>query len=144
MKLTDQEKLQAKSKGAMVSDKCDACGRVLNYLRYTIKDDNREFCTAAERDKCFYTQAELDKATKGGSCIHCKGPKEETNRPYCSTCNSVADPAGILTGKAKKTKKLVEASGGGEKPKDTVRINRRTRTTKKVNRKTRTLESNRE
>jgi len=98
MNLTAQEIEQARSKGAIgATTKCDACNKVLGFLRYTIKDDNREFCTAAERDKCFYSPAELLKLYASASCSHCRGPKDGENSPYCVNCRPTADPLSLLT-----------------------------------------------
>lgn len=135
MKLTEREKDIAKDQGAIVSSKCDACGRVLNYLRYTIHKDDREFCLAAERDQAYYSAAELAKLTAAGTCIHCRAAKDVYNTPYCVNCRPVADPQAILTisGKRKKYEKDPKKGADSEeltkqkKPRVTSGNGRRTR-----------------
>ena len=149
MKLTAQEKEQARVKGVSgATTKCDACNKVLGYLRYTIKDDNREFCTAAERDKCFYSPAELEKAYASAACIHCRGSKDGVNSPYCTNCRTTADPLSILTrregrqSKPKKGKK--DADNAPTRKAETgnpMRINRRRKHTNTPNPPKRTVDT---
>jgi len=91
MKLSPAELAYTRSQGLYITEKCDACGKLLNQtLRYTIAGKLEVYCSALCRDGVFF--GDLHQAIKHstpGKCIYCGGDLTGKRRGalYCDeTC----------------------------------------------------------
>ena|SRR6516162_1542327 len=73
MKLTTLELACVRSRGFYVTEKCDACGKLLNQtVHYTIAGTPEVFCSAACRDLLFFRDhKEAIKHSTPGKCAFC-------------------------------------------------------------------------
>lgn len=98
MKLTDSEIERIRSRGLYITEKCDACGKILNQShRYTWAGRAEVFCTAACRDK-FNLGTKPDQIIQGTRCFRCQGRKSPGASLYCARCRQFADPDGKPVG----------------------------------------------
>jgi predicted nucleic acid-binding Zn ribbon protein len=88
MKFTDAELAYARSKGLYVTEKCDACGKVLNQsYRYTAPVRPETWCSAACRDNAM-GWSEAKHAAKARRCVVCKAEIPAIRRQDSTTCST--------------------------------------------------------
>jgi hypothetical protein len=93
MRLTEAEFQAVRAQGLYITDKCDACGWILNQsYRYTILDKPEVYCTANCRDEVFLG-AKAQRVRDGERCFRCHQWKAAGSL-YCAKCRPHADPRG--------------------------------------------------
>ena len=82
MKLTASELFYVRSQGLYVTEKCDACGKLLNQtFRYTIAGEPEVYCSAGCRDLAFFGDTrEAKKRSTPGKCVYCGATFEGKRR----------------------------------------------------------------
>ena len=103
MKPTAAELTYVRSQGLYITEKCDACGKLLSQtLRYTIANKPEVYCSAACRDFVFFEDRhEAAKHATPGICTFCGAPLQDKRRGaiYCSDkCRKRAERKIITTG----------------------------------------------
>ena len=87
MKLTATELAYIRSEGLYITEKCAACGKLLNQtLRYTIAGKSEVYCSALCRDGVFFGDLhQAKKHSTAGRCAFCSAGLEHKNRGalYC-------------------------------------------------------------
>jgi hypothetical protein len=91
MKLPAAEISSIRLTGLYVTEKCDACGKVLNQtVHYTVSGRGQVYCSAICRDTAFFgDRREAEKRATPGKCVHCGGSLSGKKRGalYCDeTC----------------------------------------------------------
>jgi hypothetical protein len=92
MQLTTEELQAVQAAGLYVTEKCDACGTILNQsCRYTILNKPEVYCSADCRDRVFFGEAWFEKRrlpapARQTKCANCGGSMEDTRNDakYCS------------------------------------------------------------
>jgi len=103
MKPTAAELTYVRSQGLYITEKCDACGKLLNRsFRYTITGKPEVYCSAGCRDLEFFgDRHEAAKHATPGICAFCGGLLQDKRRGavYCSDkCRKRAGRKIITTG----------------------------------------------
>jgi hypothetical protein len=87
MKLTATEFALVCSQGLYITEKCDACGKLLNQtFRHTIAGKPEVYCSAGCRDFAFFGDTrEAKKRSTPGKCVYCRAALEGKRRGalYC-------------------------------------------------------------
>jgi hypothetical protein len=87
MRLTPSELDHVRSFGLYVTEKCDACGNLLNQtVQYKITDRREVYCSATCRDNAFFgDRHEAKKRATPGRCAYCGGSLKGKKRGalYC-------------------------------------------------------------
>lgn len=75
MKLTAAELAYVRSQGLRITEKCDACGKLLNQtIRFTITGKPEVYCSPICRDNAFFgDRHEAKKRATPGRCTYCGG-----------------------------------------------------------------------
>ena len=75
MKLAAAELSYVRAHGLNITEKCDACGQLLNQtVRYTIAGKPQVYCSAPCRDLVFFgDRREAKKHATPGKCAYCAG-----------------------------------------------------------------------
>ena len=95
MKLTAAELTYVRSQGLYITERCDACGKLLNRsFRYTITGKPEVYCSAGCRDLTFFgNPREAKKHSMPEKCLNCGATLEGKRRGalYCDeTCKKRA------------------------------------------------------
>src|ERR1022692_2919377 len=79
MKLTALELAYVRARGLYITEKCDACGKLLNQtVRYAITGKPEIYCSAVCRDLVFFgDQHEVIKRATPGKCAYCGATLEK-------------------------------------------------------------------
>lgn len=101
MKLTTEESGYVRSKGLYITEKCDACGKLLNQSsRYTIGGKPGVYCSAGCRDLAFFEDTrEAQKHSTPGKCVYCGGILEGKRRGALY-CDEICKKRATRTGRA--------------------------------------------
>jgi hypothetical protein len=87
VKLTAAELSSIRLTGLYVTEKCDACGKVLNQtIHYTTAERQQVYCSAVCRDTAFFgDRRQAEKLARPGRCAHCGGSLRGKKRGtlYC-------------------------------------------------------------
>ena len=90
MKLTPTELAYVRSQGLYVTEKCDACGKLLNQsFRYTITGKPEVYCSALCRDRAFFGESYRVRNAgrqEAQKCAYCGGQISGRKRDsmFCS------------------------------------------------------------
>lgn len=82
MKLAAAELLYIRSHGLYITEKCDACGKLLNQtVRYSLANTPGTYCSAICRDTTFFrSRHEAKKHATPGRCAYCGGSLNRKKR----------------------------------------------------------------
>jgi len=104
MKLTAAELALVRAQGLYITEKCDACGKLLNQtFRYTIAGKPQVYCSAVCRDLTFFGDPqEAKKHSTPGKCLYCGGTLEGKRRGALY-CDEKCKKRAARTGRAQST-----------------------------------------
>lgn len=99
MEISVPELAYVRSQGLYLTQKCDACGNLLNQtIRYTIAGKPEVYCSAGCRDLTFFGDTgEAKKRSTPGKCVYCGATLQGKRRGalYCDeTCKKRAARTG--------------------------------------------------
>lgn len=101
MKLTAAELAYLRAQRVYITEKCDACGELLNQtFRHTIAGKPQVYCSAACRDLVFFgDRREARKHSTPGKCVHC-GATLEGKRREALSCDETCKKRAVRKGRA--------------------------------------------
>ena len=107
MRLTAAELAYVRAQGFYITEKCNACGKLLNQtFRYAIAGRPQVYCSAGCRDLVFFGESwEAKKRSTPGRCVYC-GVSLDGKRRGALYCDEVCRKRSVRKSRQNSTAKL--------------------------------------